>query len=194
MPDKTSNFWSSLPGVLTGLAAVITAVTGLYLSMKGEQPPAAQETKQVSITPSGSTSDQASSQTTIGSGAQKPISLKELSVPQTHIAKPESAHNEKTPFPETGPLVDCTQFPTVNTVESLMSWSDYYHKQILTADGRKGRALDPCNKTIDYRGMAHCKAPTDPTIRLALLETLTLCRIAGIEWEDIEHTIIISDR
>ncbi len=74
-----------------------------------------------------------------------------------------------------------------------MSWSDYYHKQIFTANGSKSCALDPCNHAIDYRGLAHCKSPEDTKVRLACLETLTLCRIAGIEWEEIPHTTIIGN-
>jgi len=36
MPEKSSGFWGSIPGILTGIAAVITATTGLYLAMKSE--------------------------------------------------------------------------------------------------------------------------------------------------------------
>lgn len=31
MPEKKKSFWQTLPGILTGIAAVITAITGLYL-------------------------------------------------------------------------------------------------------------------------------------------------------------------
>lgn len=34
MADEGKSFWTTLPGVLTGLAAVIAAVTGLYLALK----------------------------------------------------------------------------------------------------------------------------------------------------------------
>ncbi len=69
-----------------------------------------------------------------------------------------------------------------------MNWSNYYHKQIVAAEGKKQRATDPCNQAIDQRGMAHCKAPEDPEIRRALLEMLTLCRAAGIEWQNIKRS------
>jgi hypothetical protein len=39
-----SSFWTSLPGILTGTAAVLTALTGTYLAVRGgpnERPPAA---------------------------------------------------------------------------------------------------------------------------------------------------------
>lgn len=32
MADDKPNFWTTLPGILTGIAAVVTAVTGAYLS------------------------------------------------------------------------------------------------------------------------------------------------------------------
>lgn len=35
--DDDKGFWHSVPGMLTGLAAVLTAVTGLYLAVKGQQ-------------------------------------------------------------------------------------------------------------------------------------------------------------
>ncbi len=103
----------------------------------------------------------------------------------------EQQAHDKTSFPETGPLVDCILFPTVNNVTSLMNWSNYYHQQIITAGGAKRRASAPCNQAIDQRGMAHCKAPDNLEIRQALLETLILCRAAGIEWQDIQHSTII---
>lgn len=42
MSDDPKGFWHSIPGVLTGLAAVLTAATGLYLAVKGQgaAPPA----------------------------------------------------------------------------------------------------------------------------------------------------------
>lgn len=33
--QSSGGFWSSLPGILTGFAAVITAITGLYLAVSG---------------------------------------------------------------------------------------------------------------------------------------------------------------
>jgi hypothetical protein len=41
--SRRSSFWTSLPGILTGTAAVLTALTGIYLAMRGgpnERPPA----------------------------------------------------------------------------------------------------------------------------------------------------------
>lgn len=34
MPDEKKAFWTSIPGILVGVAAVITAVTGLYVSVR----------------------------------------------------------------------------------------------------------------------------------------------------------------
>jgi len=35
-PDQKKSFWTSLPGILTGLAAVVTAITSLYVVMHKE--------------------------------------------------------------------------------------------------------------------------------------------------------------
>ena len=37
-PEKKKSFWSTLPGILTGIAAVITAVTGLWLALNPSNP------------------------------------------------------------------------------------------------------------------------------------------------------------
>ena len=39
MSEEQKAFWSSLPGIFTGLATVVTAVTGLYIAV-GKQSPA----------------------------------------------------------------------------------------------------------------------------------------------------------
>ena len=35
MADEQKGFWTSMPGILTGLATVLTAITGLYLAISG---------------------------------------------------------------------------------------------------------------------------------------------------------------
>ncbi|MCF6353844.1 MAG: hypothetical protein L3J26_01870 [Candidatus Polarisedimenticolaceae bacterium] len=193
MPEKSPGFWGSMPGILTGIAAVITATTGLYLAMKSENAtaPVVQKPKEhieVAVLPP----------TPVGESTAKPGKVQ---VPQPHstgtaasVSEVEPQIRVLPPFPERGPLVDCIYFPTVNTVASLMGWSNYYHKQIIAAEGKKQRAKDPCNQAIDQRGMAHCKAPEDLEIRRALLETLTLCRAVGIEWQNIKRSTIILEK
>jgi len=173
MTDQSKGFWSSIQGILTGIAAVITAVTGLYLAINDGNTISQPAITDVEVTASPSAQ---ATETTIKT-EESP----------TQIIQPR----DKTPFPEIGALVDCTVFPTVNTVSSLMSWSNYHHKQIIAADGINKRAIDPCNQAIDQRGMAHCKQPDNIEVRNALLETLTLCRAAGVEWTNIKHSTII---
>lgn len=193
MADNSQGFWSTVPGILTGIAAVITASTGLYLAIKesnSETPPVISHLE-VTAPPS----------TEISQEVIEPDKKPTQALPAPLHTQPlataaptsgiETQHQEKPPFPESGPLVDCTLFPTINSVTSLMSWSNHYHKQVIAADGIKGRATDPCNQTIDYRGMAHCKDPGNHEVRQALLDTLTLCRAAGIEWRDIQHSTIL---
>lgn len=35
MAEGDKRFWSSLPGILTGVAAIVTALTGLYVAVRG---------------------------------------------------------------------------------------------------------------------------------------------------------------
>ena len=147
MADEEKGFWSSIPGILTGIAAVITATTGLYIAIGNDLPI------------KGDTDTSGNGNT--GAGNQG----------TTHLQT----------------LVNCELFPTVNTTASLMSWSNHYQEQILSSQDDKTHA---CNKTIDYRGMAHCKEPGNIEVRQALYETLTLCQAAGIEWTEIEHSAI----
>lgn len=198
MSEQAKGFWSSFQGVLTGIAAVITAATGLYIAINGDNTISQPAETDVEV---GSSASTRAAETTLKSEkkATQIVQTAQRQQPRVEVTPPNSSPVKQTrdkapfpaPFPETGPLVDCTAFPTVNTVSSLMSWSNYYHKQITAANGINKRAFDPCNKTIDYRGMAHCREPNNAEVRDALLETLTLCRAAGIEWPDIKHSTII---
>lgn len=40
MAEEQKAFWTSMPGILTGLATVVTAITGLYLAISGDSRPA----------------------------------------------------------------------------------------------------------------------------------------------------------
>ncbi len=156
MADEAKGFWSSIPGILTGIAAVITAMTGLYIATNNNTP----------------------------EPPKTPEPIIEPAPKLTH--KPSNTGDSSAHETNLKPLVDCQLFPTVNSTTSLMSWSNSYQKKIIS-DNDKSYA---CNKTIDYRGMAHCREPNNLAIRQALHETLTLCLAAGIEWTDIEHSPI----
>jgi hypothetical protein len=55
--SRGTSFWTSLPGILTGAAAVLTAVTGIVVALRGgpsEQPPAA-TTPAAAVTPASAT-------------------------------------------------------------------------------------------------------------------------------------------
>lgn len=194
MTDQSKGFWSSIQGILTAIAAVITAVTGLYIAINGDNTISQPAITDVELTssPSGE-----ATQTTIKTenDPAQIIQQAQRQQPGVEVTPVKSSTviqpRDKTPFPETGALVDCSVFPTVNTVGSLMSWSNYYHKQIIAANGINKRAIDPCNQAIEQRAMAHCKQPDNNKVRDALLETLTLCRAAGVEWTDIKHSTII---
>ncbi|MBL4781158.1 MAG: hypothetical protein JKX92_02850 [Porticoccaceae bacterium] len=172
MAAETKAFWSSIPGILTGIAAIITATTGLYIAINTR--PLATEEAITSAEPAIDTAIE--------------TSLKASPLGPEGIAKLEAlAQQSYEQLPQTNlkPLVDCRLFPTVNSTASLMSWSNHYHEEVLSERGDKSHA---CNKTIDYRGMAHCKEPNNMAVRQALYETLSQCRTAGIEWTDIKHS------
>jgi len=177
MADKARGFWSSIPGILTGIAAVITATTGLYMAINGNGPTtengtATSPTPPPIVEPKDLSPKESDTASALGAEGIEDI---EATAQKAYKALAET--NLK-------PLVDCQLFPTVNSTASLMSWSNHYQQQILSNNDK----AHACNKTIDYRGMAHCKEPNNLEVRQALYETLTLCRAAGIEWTDIEHS------
>ncbi|OUS01251.1 hypothetical protein A9Q90_10370 [Gammaproteobacteria bacterium 54_18_T64] len=161
---------------MTGIAAIITATTGLYMAINTRS-----LATEEAITSAGPAINTAIETSLKASGSASPLGPE-------GIAKLEAlAQQSYEQLPQTNlkPLVDCRLFPTVNSTASLMSWSNYYHEKVLYERGDTSHA---CNKTIDYRGMAHCKEPNNMTVRQALYETLSRCRTAGIEWTDIKHS------
>ncbi len=160
MSDKSRGFWSSFPGILTGLAAVITAVTGLIIAVNGGN----------------------------GSDVENPIKDDNTVISAVRV---EGNNTNPVMVIETKPdsstvtleaLLDCKRFPTKNTVTSLMSWSDYYHKQIVDT----GASREACNKALAYRAQAHCKNRNDLAIRQGLTETLSQCKTIKFSWKDVQ--------
>lgn len=187
MTDHPQGFWSSLPGVLTGIAAVITALTGLYIAMSGNNDVTQSNTSTAAITASPPDDKKITALATSPTQAIQQVPQRERSKTPTSTSATvvEQQPPDIAAASNTGPLVNCTFFPTVNTTTSLMSWSNHYHQQIIDANGVEGRAKYPCEKTIDYRAQAHCKIQDNPEVRQALFETLTLCRAAGIQVQDV---------
>ena len=173
MADIAKGFWSSI----TGIAAAITATTGLYMAINGNGPTAEKGT---ATPPTPPPIVEPKDPSPKESGTASPLRAEDI---DNIEATAQKAYGE---LAETHlkPLVDCQLFPTANSTASLMSGSNHYQQQILS-DNDKPHV---CHKTIDYRGMAHCKEPNNLEVRQALHETLTLCRAAGIEWTDIEHS------
>ena len=170
MSDQKKGFWSSIPGMLTGLAAVITAVTGLVVAI--------------------STSDIASLIKGGDTGTGPPITdvggmVDGLANEGPTNVMPITVIDDGNP--DSGAitldaLVDCKLFPTENTVTSLMGWSDHYQKQIINA----GPTKDACNKAIAYRAQAHCKNRSDLAIRQGLAENLSHCEKIKFTWKDVQ--------
>ena len=98
MSDQQQGFWSSIPGILTGLAAVITAVAGLIIAVNGDDP---ETLKKV-------TKDENT----------------EPSTPYVEVINAEpAAVVGSSPGSTTitlDALVDCKLFPTVNTVTKII--------------------------------------------------------------------------
>lgn len=176
MANQSSGFWSSLQGILTGLAAVITALTGLYLAVKEDV---------VSTVPAALPPAPIVTEAT----PAKPVSDKVNAFPITALRE-ENKQPVKYSISKdvVNALslreVDCAAFPTKNTARSLMSWSNYYQQQVIDAEGNKARAITPCIKTIGYRAQAYCLDTTNTTIEASLKNTLAHCGKAGVSWRD----------
>ena len=184
MAEESNGFWASLQGILTGIAAIITAVTGLYIAVNSDGN--SNDTKASTVE---TVSEVSSSTQTNEAEIIEPIPMSSGAKPVdvAVIIENETKKYEQLPDSGLAALVDCQQFPTVNSVGTLMSWSNNYHQKIIDAgDMDKDESLRSCEKAIDYRGMAHCQAPNDIGIRQALFETLNLCCTAGIEWTDVK--------
>lgn len=163
MSDKQQGFWSSIPGMLTGVAAVITAATGLIIALN-----LGNTEIQKSVIEKESTEKPTKAHAQ--DGTAKPISV---------LADPTADSAVIT----LDALLDCKLFPPVNTIASLMGWSNHYHKLIID----NGASEDACNKAIAYRAEAHCKDKNDLAVRQGLGETLTLCKTINFGWKDIQR-------
>jgi hypothetical protein len=53
--ENSGGFWSSLPGLLTAVAAIVTAGTGAYLALHSQQPASAAKTQQTPSPPRSTT-------------------------------------------------------------------------------------------------------------------------------------------
>lgn len=180
MTEK-QGFWTSLPGILTGFAAVITALTGLYVAVFNftpEKPDDVKDTDTRVNTKEIQTREETYQDPRLLTTDQR----RELDTEQSKSLRKLNAEDFKT-FPKSGPLVMCEHFPSENSVRSLMSWSNHYHKNIINP--RDYKPEHACDKAIGYRGRAHCLQPDDAEIRQHLLETLTLCRKIGFEWHQV---------
>ena len=181
MTDK-KGFWTSLPGILAGIAAVVTALTGLYVAVLNFTPETSDGNKpvaeQVVINNEITATETPYQDPRLLTKEQR----EELKTEQSKALRQLNEDDFKT-FPKTGPLVICEHFPSVNSVDSLMSWSNHYHKNIINP--RDYQPKHACDKTIGYRARAHCKQPENLEIRQSLLETLSLCRKIGFEWHQV---------
>ena len=120
MTEK-QGFWTSLPGILTGFAAVVTALTGLYVAVLNFTPEISNDNKPAEeqvVTNNEITAPETPNQA-------PPLLTKEqreeLKTEQSKALRQINEEDYK-PFPQTGPLVMCEHFPSENSVESLMSW------------------------------------------------------------------------
>jgi len=186
MTEK-QGFWTSLPGILTGLAAFITALTGLYVAVfnfnptsndnKISHPDIFEPADNTPTSDTGDTNGEYSDPRLLTSG--------QITANQTTEEKTKRTLTEEDfyTFPKTGLLVNCDHFPSVNSIDSLMSWSNHYHKEII--EGNEFKPTYAGNQTSGYRGRAHCMQPENSEIRQALLESLALCRKFNFEWHQV---------
>lgn len=185
--SEQQGFWTSLQGILTGIAAVITAITGLYIAVFNNGDSNAVETVDTSGTTI-STPVVKPNEGSLDQGLKSPVLIAAQEGKKSETVKssetlPKPVNKNLPAFPETGPLVDCKQFPSVNSITSLMSWSNHYHKKIV--EGHESNPEYSCNHAVGNRARAHCMELDNMEIRQALLESLTLCRRTGFEWTQV---------
>lgn len=95
MPEdpKPQSWWHTLPGVLTALAAVLTATTGLIVALRGDTPPA----------PGGT--EAASPSSHVAPAASQPVSAAPVAAPPAaspQQAAPRTVEAEAGPVPAAG--------------------------------------------------------------------------------------------
>lgn len=179
MSESSGGFWTTLPGILTGLASVITAVAGLVYALNGGDPnaPAAVNTPpavtEVLVQPK---NPQSPGQALPVNAASQDVSQPENLPSAPEVSTVATQHAAVRPLPPEQ-SVDCDgKLILDNTVASLMSWSKHYFEEAEKHQGSASQRYD-CEKLLQYRASAWCKDPS-VKIRDALVESLTLCRVS----------------
>jgi len=182
MSETNGSFWTTLPGILTGFASVIAAVTGLVVALNGGDP-----TADAKVGNPGEvvvTSDAVKGAPSLPAlqlhADNAPVAANEkaqtVAAPaQSFVAATGPTEFNVKPLPQ---VVDCSSDKMLNnTVPSLMSWSKHYFDEAQAHQGSDSQRYD-CEKLLQYRASAWCKEPS-PKIRNALMESLRLCRVNG---------------
>ena len=156
MSEDKKSFWTTLPGILTGFAAVISAVTGLVVALHGGDP----------------TVDQQDSNNSV---IEQPVKT-------NHAANGLSAHASVPPGERLSlkGIVDFSsvRFQDNNSVRSLMSWSDHYFREAKKAAELGGNLFYNCQKALQLRASAWCKQAS-PEIEKGLEAALKVCKVRG---------------
>jgi len=157
MSKEKTSFWTTLPGILTGLASIITAAGGLIVVLKGNEstsnPPAIAQP--------------VIAQTTEMNGNKN----SDVKHPSVQAQKNAPLNN----------IVDCSssRFQSNNSVRSLLSWSDPYFQSARSAAENNGSKLFyNCQKALQFRASAWCKQPSGE-VEQGLRAALRVCRVNG---------------
>jgi len=180
MSESNGSFWTTLPGILTGLASVIAAVTGLVVALNGGDPTAdanvANSRETVVASPVAEKPPAVSLQ--VNQPAQVATNNvsqleKEMQAQQPQVDDPVSSVDVAMPLHQ---VVDCNSDKILNnSVGSLMSWSNHYFNEAQAHQGSSSQRYD-CEKLLQYRASAWCKNQA-PKIRSALVDSLKLCGV-----------------
>jgi len=193
MSEDKGSFWTTMPGILTGVASVIGAVTGLVIALNGGDPDRPDVVQQQSAMVA------QASQLAAGSVASPSASMAgQTNITSRSIHEPVT-QSDQSPAPAPAPKQISPQEPRVataaaqrpvspeqavdcnskiilnNSVGSLMSWSRHYFDEAQAHQGSASQRYD-CEKLLQYRASAWCKDQS-PKIRNALAESLKLCRV-----------------
>lgn len=163
MSDSKNSFWTSLPGILTGFAGVISAIAGLI---------AVWPDSSVSTVPDISPSIE--QQVIVKPMVKEIIKTKPTVV--THVA---AVSNEKAPSNTGNVLVDCNtlqvRLMSDKSIDDLQGTASFYYKKAMAATSGSNWMNNVCVRFIDYQGAAWCRQPGNKKIADRLEQGLALC-------------------
>lgn len=180
MSESNGSFWSSLPGVLTGIAAVITAVAGLVAvwPSAGETPATTAE-QTVAIEPQPTPESNPPAVVTVESTVES-NSTKDKPLLARPVAERVVANISPAVLTMNKPI-DCSEsrFQPIRdkSVKEMLDTANFYRTKLLEGERGSNMFNRQCQKYFEYQGRAWCQSKEDAFIRDGLLKAMRFCRV-----------------